>query len=157
MLSDESPRHCILFLMLGGAPLGLDRCTHVQIQSATVQNTFSESLEDARLTSCPGMTTPHFSGLLRTGNPKKAGPADVGFKQKWNTYCHGQVLLMCIPIFGSMHSPESQGEDWGKTLAIGWASQVVNQHTADSYPMEWWSTRFAQAVGDHGSSWLSQG
>ncbi|CAK9012493.1 unnamed protein product [Durusdinium trenchii] len=25
---------------------------------------------------------------------------------------------------------------------------VVNQHIADSYPMEWWSTRFAQAVGD---------
>ena len=31
MLSDESPRHCILFLMLGGAPLGLDRCTHVHL------------------------------------------------------------------------------------------------------------------------------
>ena len=26
--------------------------------------------------------------------------------------------------------------------------KVVNQHIADSYPMEWWSTRFAQAVGD---------
>ena len=25
--------------------------------------------------------------------------------------------------------------------------QVVNQHIADSFPMEWWSTRFAQAVG----------
>ena len=27
---------------------------------------------------------------------------------------------------------------------------MVNQHIADSYPMEWWSTRFAQAVGDFG-------
>ena len=24
---------------------------------------------------------------------------------------------------------------------------MVNQHIADSFPMEWWSTRFAQAVG----------
>jgi len=31
---------------------------------------------------------------------------------------------------------------------------VVNQHIADSYPMEWWSTRFAQAVGDVGSTIL---
>eukprot|EP00931_Biecheleriopsis_adriatica_P058245 TRINITY_DN3461_c0_g1_i5.p1 TRINITY_DN3461_c0_g1~~TRINITY_DN3461_c0_g1_i5.p1 ORF type:complete len:789 (-),score=128.53 TRINITY_DN3461_c0_g1_i5:181-2547(-) len=31
---------------------------------------------------------------------------------------------------------------------------VVNQHIASDFPMEWWSTRFAQAVGDIGSTIL---